>query len=275
MKRLKKTVFYFLIGFVLAILWGIKSITILFAIPILFLILQDKRRLKIISFFIIGFLILFIPSVIWNHYTATENVSWNIKIRNHLQGIYDTFLSNAATLGGEEVKTVEKGFKFKDTKTIDYFEDEEIVYIIKSGENCESSLSNKSKEGKQSLMVSCPLPLKDDLTLDKEMYTEDWSKYNYIHLWISSNGSMESFEIIVEEEDGDWWHYFDEKILQNESWQSISVPFNKFKNPEWTRQGNRRRSFDKIRSLKFNFNPYKEKGEGVYTVYIDKVYLIV
>ncbi|MAG50317.1 hypothetical protein CL621_01590 [archaeon] len=275
MKRLKKTVFYFLVGFVLAILWGIKSFTILFAIPILMLIFKDKRRLKIISFFVIGFLIFFIPAVAYNHYTSTEKISWNIKIRNHLQSIYDTFLSNAATLGEKEVKTVEEGFKFKDTKTIDDFENEEIGYIIKSGENCESSLSDKSKEGKQSLMVSCPLPLKEDLTFDKEINMEDWSRYNYIHLWISNNGDMESFEIIIEENDGDWWHYFDEKILQNDGWQSISVPLNRFKNPEWTRHGNRRRSFDKIRSLKFNFNPYEENGEGIYTVYIDKVYLVV
>jgi len=275
MKRLKKTAFYFLVGLVLAILWSINSITILFAIPALILILKDKRRLKILSFFVIGFLVLFIPSVIWNHYTTTEKISWNIKIRNHLQNIYDTFLSNAATIGEEEVQTVEKDFKFKDVKTIDDFENEEIGYIIKSGENCESSLSNKSKEGKQSLMVSCPLPLKEDLTFDKEIGIEDWSNYNYIHLWISSMGNMESFEIIIEENDGDWWHYFDEKILQNESWRSILVPLNKFKNPEWTRHGNRRRSFDKIRSFKFNFNPYKEGGEGIYTVYIDKIYLVV
>jgi len=274
MKRLKRTVFYFLIGFILAILWGIKNITILFIIPILILILQEKKRLKILSFFIIGFFILFIPYAVWNHYTAIEHVSWDIKIKEHLSNIYDTVLSNAAILGQEEVKPIEEeGFKFKEIKLIDDFENREISYTLRSGKKCKLSLSNKSQEGKQSLKAVCSLPLKEDLTIGKDIKSEDWSQYNYINLWISSEGEMESFEFIIEEYDGDRWHYFDEKVLQKEGWQSLLAPFRKFENPSWAGHGNRRRNFDKIINFELNFNSYEGEQEGNYTVYIDKIYL--
>ncbi len=275
MKRIKKSVIYFFIGIILAILWKIKNITILFIIPILILIFLEKKRRKVLFSFAIGFFILFIPYVLWNHYTATEQVSWDIKIKEHLYDTYDTVLSNAAILGQEEVKPIgeERGFKFKEIKLIDDFENREISYTLRSGKTCELSLSDKSQEGNQSLKAVCSLPLKEDLTIGKDIKSGDWSQYNYVHIWINGEDKMESFELIIQEEDGDWWHYFDEKVLQKEGWQSLLIPFKKFKNPGWTRHGDRKRNFNKIINFELNFNPREEEQEGTFIVYIDKIYL--
>ena len=280
---------FLIIGMIIGVLSGISSLLIIFLFPLIILSFLSNEK-NTFLFLLLGFLIVYLPFVLVNHYLNPNerNISWNKKIKGHFDNIYSLFL-NEVSLGETKIvekdivekKEVEKesNIEFHKEKIIDNFEDTTTGYIS-FGENftdanAKLQISSLGFGGK-SLKFSFDVPVQEDMIIGKDLTEKNFKEYIYISFWIKSVSDYGLFEFIIEDEDGDWWHYFDDKILSNsKDWQKVTIELRSLENPDWTRQGNGKLNLESIRRFYFNFNsPEDELKQERYMVYIDEITLI-
>lgn len=63
------------------------------------------------------------------------------------------------------------------------------------------------------------------ISMDFKPSNTDWSKYNGINFFIKSTGEPSKLDFIIEELDGDIWHFFDEEVLKTKKLALVSIPF--------------------------------------------------
>jgi len=63
------------------------------------------------------------------------------------------------------------------------------------------------------------------VSIDFEPSNTDWSEYNSINFFVKGTGEPSELEFVIEEADGDMWHFFDEEILKTEKLTLVNISF--------------------------------------------------
>jgi hypothetical protein len=276
-KKINIKLLLFIIGIIIAILWNFSPLAVFFIIPFLLVLAMFKERKKNAICLLGGFFIVFIPTILFNHYSSPPDVAkgWGEKISNHISSIYTIILDDVTIDEKNNNEQTDKNIEFQKQMVLDSFENKTSEYSVVSGKEYNPYLQivPYGKEG-NCLKISFNTPIVHDVTIKKPVDFNNWKNYLYLTFWIKSEQNLGTFEVIVEDKDGDFWHYFNEELLLKRDWQLVTIPFTKLENPDWSHKGNGRLNLDNVTNIYFNFNSLEgQKSRYIYSIYVDEIYL--
>lgn len=271
--KLKKNWMYILISIVIGIMSIFNPIFFLFMISLLvYLFIEEKKR-KLIYYIILVLVLSSFPGVLINYkYEMALNRPFSIAngLKAFLMDVYNIIKYNMIESDLGNIKTMQEpkvieNFELYDLKNF-YLSKEHINKVKVSLDPILYYTDNTS------IKISIDIPIDSPLLLTSIPLNKDWEKYNFVNLWIRSNGFKGMFEFILVDNDGDWWHYYDKDVLKKQEWTIVKMPLKSFNNPWWTQHGNKKQDFDEIAKYIIKITP---DGEliGNYSVNIDEIYL--
>lgn len=270
-KKLGKKTVYMGICLIVFIISAFYPVFFLFIIPIIFFLMFDKEIYPQKNILILILILSLVPAYINQVNTISLNPINLVGLqKDFFLDIYNKVKYNMIEEDLGNIKTMQEPKiidDFENTNLTNFYMPKELVDIL------DVTLDHKEYyTGNTSLKLHLKLPIKYPVLVQRIPFQTDWNEYNYVNLWLKSDGFKGMFEFIIVDNDGDWWHYYDKDILNKKEWSLIKMPLKSFNNPSWTQHGNRKQDFDKIVRYIFKIVP-EQKETGNHSVYIDEIYL--
>jgi hypothetical protein len=263
----KKAIAYILGALIILTISIFNSTFFLLIIPLVLLLCFDldlkPKRYLLILFFLFSAISAFLNQ---NAVSGSHNSNMLTSTSDFLLSIYNTAKYNIIETEMGNIKTMREPY------AIDDFEYSNLTnfYIPQDGTFNVSLDGREHYTGNSSLKLAFSPGLQ--ISVIRMLSKASWNDYNYANLWVKGDSVGGMLEFIIIDADGDWWHYYDNTILQKSNWTLLKMPLKSFNNPSWTRHGNRKQNFDTVTGYAIKISAVK-KEPGNHSVYFDSIYL--